>query len=439
MKRNEWSPAAVEDEKPPRLVPDLVELPMTLNDPSLLSAYLDGELEPDERLSIESALVRDPELAEQFRQLTAVHDLLATMPRPVAPIDLAPAVDAALAAGPRRPHRRLSAGNLGLLGLAASLLLGLALALAVAVPRLAPTPLGPAPVSAPTIALAPVTEVADLTPSEESMPPQTLAQAPGSSVPPPDRAGEEASRRQHDAETIRAMLDSTRLRRVLFVTDVIGGEPAPSPNTLSRVEELVQKTPRTEATYGRITISQGIIIDPQHPNEATVFALVMNDQELEIFQKRLAQSFPQQVEECGADPAVVTQLADIGSIAVLPGTGASAVVIPRDVSPQVAMRTDVSRVRPLETTRVSKDFGLPDLSSASRVGAPGIPAEESPGPGPREKEKAADAGGGQAIGRQEPARSQKPAPSLGTGTGPPRRAPILQDPPAIVLVWVTTR
>jgi anti-sigma factor RsiW len=414
---------------------------MTLNNPSLLSAYLDGELEPDERLSIESALEGDPELAEQLRQLTAVHDLLATMPRPIPPIDLASAVDAALAAGPRPRRRRHTAGNLGRLGLAASLLLGLGLALAVAVSRLAPAPapmpLEPARVTAPTIARAPVTEVADLAPREELRLRPTLAQAPRSPVPAPDRAVEEAARRQHDAETIQAMLDSPRLRRVLFVTDVIGGETAPNTNTLGRVEELVQKTPRTEATYGRITVSQGIIIDPQHPNEATVFALVMNDQELEIFQKRLAQSFPQQVEERGADPAVVTQLADIGSIAVLPGTGASAVVIPRDVSPQVAMRTDVSRVSPLETTRVSKDFGLPDLSSASRVGAPGIPAEESPGPVPRDQDKAADAGGGPAIHRQDAARLQKPAPSL--GPGPPRRAPSLQEPSAIVLVWVTTR
>ncbi len=71
---------------------------------------------------------------------------------------------------------------------------------------------------------------------------------------------------------------------------------------------LVQKTPRTDAAYGRITVGQGIVIDPLHPQQATVFALVMNDQELRLFQKKLEQSFPERVEEAEADPVVVAQL-----------------------------------------------------------------------------------------------------------------------------------
>ena len=55
---------------------------MTLKDESLLTAYLDGELEPDERSSIESALLDDPELARGSASFAAVHELIAGLPRP---------------------------------------------------------------------------------------------------------------------------------------------------------------------------------------------------------------------------------------------------------------------------------------------------------------------------------------------------------------------
>ena len=59
------------------------DIAMTLKDESLLTAYLDGALEPDERSLVESALLLDPELAERLRGLAAVHELVAGLPRPV--------------------------------------------------------------------------------------------------------------------------------------------------------------------------------------------------------------------------------------------------------------------------------------------------------------------------------------------------------------------
>ena len=128
----------------------------------------------------------------------------------------------------------------------------------------------------------------------------------------------EAKAREADQEHIRKLLDSPNLHRVFIVTDVIGGDAS------ERVDSLLQQTPRGEPRYGRITVSQGIVIDPKHPDQATVFALVMNEQELRQLREKLEETFPDDFEESIAEPGVVTQLADIGQVAVLSGTAAAA-------------------------------------------------------------------------------------------------------------------
>src|SRR5436190_521410 len=65
---------------------------MKPEDETFLSAYLDGELHPHEREGVESALLSDPALGERLRQLAAVRDLVASLPRPAAREDLAGAV-----------------------------------------------------------------------------------------------------------------------------------------------------------------------------------------------------------------------------------------------------------------------------------------------------------------------------------------------------------
>src|SRR3984957_4937530 len=84
---------------------------MTLKDESLLTAYLDGELEPDERSSIESALLDDPELARRLRQLVAVHELVAGLHRPVLQVDLTGQIGSRIGPGPGRPWPELRGGR----------------------------------------------------------------------------------------------------------------------------------------------------------------------------------------------------------------------------------------------------------------------------------------------------------------------------------------
>src|SRR3954467_4450268 len=65
---------------------------MKPEDEIFLSAYLDGELDPEERSCVESTMLSDPALIERLRHLAAVNDLLTNLPRPVLRQDVASSV-----------------------------------------------------------------------------------------------------------------------------------------------------------------------------------------------------------------------------------------------------------------------------------------------------------------------------------------------------------
>ena len=48
---------------------------MNPNEESLISAYLDGELDPPRRMKVEAALLADPKLAERLQELSCVRGL----------------------------------------------------------------------------------------------------------------------------------------------------------------------------------------------------------------------------------------------------------------------------------------------------------------------------------------------------------------------------
>ena len=64
---------------------------MISDDDSFLSAYMDGQLDPDQHQWVESALVSNPQLAEQLRGLTVLRDLVAGLARD-ASVDVTPQV-----------------------------------------------------------------------------------------------------------------------------------------------------------------------------------------------------------------------------------------------------------------------------------------------------------------------------------------------------------
>lgn len=66
----------------------------------LLSAYLDGEVSPEERAAVERRLEQSPQLRETLDELSEVGDLIRRLPKPRAPKDLPERVVAAIATKP---------------------------------------------------------------------------------------------------------------------------------------------------------------------------------------------------------------------------------------------------------------------------------------------------------------------------------------------------
>jgi len=124
-----------------------------------------------------------------------------------------------------------------------------------------------------------------------------------------------------DQERVRKLLDDPHLRRVFLVADQLG-QPAEQ-----QVASLVERT--THRDYFKITVAQGIVIDPGHPDKATVFAVVLDENELGPFRDRLKQAFSDRLQEEDVHPAVAMQLAEIGQVVAFPANPIGDLTIPR--------------------------------------------------------------------------------------------------------------
>lgn len=309
---------------------------MNIDHDTLLTAYLDGELPPGTREGVESALASDPRLAEDLRALTAVRDLIAGLSRPSSAVDLSVAVVAGLgrrrrafslpfAVSPRNLAIAFPLRAAALLASAAALVGVLALGLFEGGRGPANKPLvrnGPRPVESRPDDASPVKPVLPLV----AVLPRDRADDP---VP---ALGREERQRSDELRSVQNLLDSPALHKVFVVTDVLGG------GADERVGEILQNTARRHSLFGRITVAQGIIIDPEHPGKATVYAVVVDDQELGRLRDQLSKAFPTAVTEAPARPEVVTQLADIGQVSVFPGLPVADLIDPKIAEPKRALR-----------------------------------------------------------------------------------------------------
>jgi Putative zinc-finger len=295
---------------------------------SLLGAYLDGELDPEQRRAVEAALATDSQLAGKARGLASVRDLVANLSRPASP-DVSAAVmwqvrQASLQRRPWTLDRR--ARRWAAAGLAAS-------AAAIALLPLLPLhPHGPS-----QAALSPGPAQHNPPSGENSSRPEfspdMLARAshlgslpenvfgPANTPTAFSTARAEQVTEADDQQRVRKLLDDPHLRRVFLVADQIG-QPVEQ-----QVASLVGRT--THRDYFKITVSQGIVIDPRHPGKATVFAVVLDENELGPFRDRLKKAFSDRLQEDDVNPAVAMQLADIGRVVSFPAHPIGDVTIPR--------------------------------------------------------------------------------------------------------------
>ena len=328
----------------------MIDKAMNLDDESLLSAYMDGQLDADQHQAVESAVLSNPQLSEQLRTLTVLRNLVSGLSRDVS-VDVSFAVLERIRS-PRHWWVRLpvtipwpsSRGRVlqaaGVLGIAASIMI-IMVTVALNIPP-APRHHGPnltrnstqtivsndpehatksQPIRVPAAADSP-NPASSSSPSSESREPGTVKIRDIPRTIPTSEINDLAEHR--DLEHVRKWLDSPNRRRFFLVR---GGREG-------TVASVVETT--THFNFYKITISHGIVIDPRHPEEATVFALVVNPKELDDLKKSLNAALPDSIEETDDDPRIVIQLADIGQVHAYSATPIPSLTIPRE---GLALRT----------------------------------------------------------------------------------------------------
>jgi hypothetical protein len=287
---------------------------MNLDDETILSAYLDDELDPAVRAEVAVMLDADPALAERLAGLAAVHDAVAGLSRPLPGVSLSGLVmariDSAESVRRRRPFYWLAT--------AASLAFAFALTFRSGL-------LGPAkaPIEAPATTVA--TDSVPASPNPASQwPLESLSKGVlASKNTLPKVLGPIVDPAEEGRQMVLGMLDRPGMSRILIVTDVI------DPTARDRVHSLLRDSARKEVDFGRFTIAQGIVIDPEHPNHADVFAVVMDEPERQQFLSKVAHEFDSatvQYTELVAEPRLATQLAQIGDIVVGKGQPAAGLI-----------------------------------------------------------------------------------------------------------------
>ena len=213
---------------PVRPITHRTERPMNLDQNDVLTAYLDDELEPEPRLRVNSALVSDPAFSEALHDLTAVRDLVSEL------VETADAVDVSgivLEAIRRHREARLRAASWAKRGAA----LVSAAASLVALAWVEVPPAGHA--------VLPDKLVMNAVSTRPRPVPARVAETKPDA---PIRVAAESVRtapavdwpRERERKEIRSLLKSPNLRKVLIVTDVIGGDAG------RQVGDLIKKTPR---------------------------------------------------------------------------------------------------------------------------------------------------------------------------------------------------
>jgi anti-sigma factor RsiW len=433
---------------------------MNQDDESFLSAYIDGELDGDQQRRVESALDANAQLAQRMRALTQVRDLVAALPHDGS-VDVTARVMQRIAARPRgrgllpslEGWRRGSRRILPLAGLAASAALLMVAASAAILMQtsqlenagqtVAQVKHGQAFIASnPTAGAAPEEGVARSVVSSESVSsarrsePAALAAsgvAAASSVPVnTTRTNVGAENLEPwpsgDAARVRPLLESPNLKRFFWVGHG-------SRNDSEQVAaSIIERT--THFDYFKITVAQGIVLDPRHPGEATVLAFVVDPAQLERFNDQLKAALPGLVEQEALDPGIATQLADIDRVQSFPPASLGEVEIPREA---LALRTRSSGGG--EKVHGEQD-ALPAAKDSSGGGGRASPgtvdaardaALESPsGPGPVRTTAISPAGAdrGSLRGREPGASHSSEPASLG-------RSRLALEQKTVVLVWVS--
>lgn len=395
---------------------------MKLDDETFLTAYIDGTLPAGQRESVESALAADPRLAEELRGLVSVRDIVAGLPRPAAPADLSGPVLERI--GNCRPG---SSPFAKILRMPVPEWTGsISIALASAAALLVAGTLAIVWNSSDMGAVGPGITVIPPRPKVEAIDPGTNPNSPSPKTY--EVAGGAGPSRNETLEAAKAhevqrWLDRPELHKVFVVTDVLGRQSAP------QVGSILEKMPRRNAEFGKITVAQGIVLDPQKPGKATVYVVLMDDNELNLLRQKLNDTFRDGVKEDTPNSSVVTQLADIGQVSIVPGTPVADLVDNRLTEPSRAIRSE--DIKDLAESKTVREEGIDPLVDPGKVFDPGVLGSNK-GPTPEQLRSGPHPG---VAPPAEPAQSKLETQVAEAKATPPARR---EPPPHVVLVWVTS-
>jgi hypothetical protein len=426
---------------------------MTNDDESFLSAYMDGQLDPEQQQRVEAAVGASPHVAEKLRNLSLVRDMVAGLPHD-GWIDVSSRVVQEIEArrrqgGFQRTLKRWRSGSrrilplAGLATTAATLMMAASLAILVQKSQLergagpvadlhpgritVPSESTSIPVLADGGTIASTLEAPESTTETEisgavadrATSPTAVTHDPGQQAVP------DASELLHSGnlEHLRRFLDDPSLKRFFLV------QSGPKSDSEQAVASVVEHT--THLDFFKITVSQGIVIDPRHPDAATVFAFVLGPNEADRFHDQLKAALPGLVEQKPLDPAIATALAEISEVQSLSPRLLAKVEIPREA---LALRTKTGGgERPHNETEIvtaSRETRQPAASSEREADA--TRAVNSPSKS------------GLATGKSSSPDSRNRAADLASGmeTSRPLEHATVANPPAkphdavVVLVWV---
>ena len=221
------------------------------DDPSAISAYLDGELDP----ASAAAIAATPGFARRARELAAIRDLVGGLARPTAPAGVSGPVLARIEANPplwlrrRRLWRKAGGGRTLGLGLGGTLAVG-AWLLWPATPAIAPP--RPRAVAPAVVGPPPVVVVEPPKPAVDVPAPASPVHVPAPStptayaLPPPVDAGQRESARQLGRLLARPSPE--------LLSIAVG--PADAEAT-GRVAEAVRAAGLRSPEYGRVRLDPG--------------------------------------------------------------------------------------------------------------------------------------------------------------------------------------
>lgn len=295
----------------------------------LLTALLDGELDPEPRLRVESTLRGDPVAADRLAVLTRVRDLVASLPSEQGP-DVSGEVVAILASRRRSSFRTVRFAAAVFTGLAAAALL----LLVGGPPR--------QPVGGRKMAQGPE----PLKPSRSPIVPPRPAIVAGPTRQIPTGPSLDAAiredvlvaeiRQREDRAGLDGLLSQTGAQVIDVLVDEVG------PASISALDDIVRNTSRFKPDHARVRVVQGIRVDPARPGRACVYVLVMDEHEYAKFRRKLDDRFPKsasQPSSIGRDS--LASLAKVGEVEFFRDTLPAGTLTdpPTDLAPEVAIRS----------------------------------------------------------------------------------------------------